>query len=68
MTVNEELDVEPAITVKDTITSIAKLEHFMKLENGKEFRDASRMLANVKHTIHKRVEGGQKQMTLKSFF
>ena len=65
---DEEQDVEPAISVKDAITSIPKLQHFMELENGKEFRDASCMLANVKRILCDRLEGGQKQMTLEHFF
>lgn len=63
---NEEQ--EPAMSVKDAIATIEKLEHFMELENGEEFRDASRKLTNVKRTLHERVERGQKQTTLNSFF
>lgn len=63
---NEEQ--EPAMSVKDAIATIEKLEHFMELENGEEFRDASRKLTNVKRTLREKVERGQKQTTLNSFF
>lgn len=65
---DEEQGVQSVMSTKDAIIAITNLERFMELENGKEFRNASCSLAQVKRTLHKKVQANLEQTTITSFF
>jgi DDE superfamily endonuclease len=68
-TINEEEEtVKPAMNTKAALTAIENLERFMELEDGQEFRNAANSLIYVKRTLRKKLDSGQKQTPITSFF
>lgn len=68
-TINEEEEeIKPAMSAKAALTVIEDLERFMELENGQEFRNAANSLTFVKRSLRMKLEGGQKQALITSFF
>jgi hypothetical protein len=64
---NEE-DVQPVMSITDACTAIENLEHFIELENGKEFRHAADSLTRIKRILRERIGDGQKQTVLTNYF
>ena len=64
----EEETVKPAMSTKAALAAIEDLERFMELEDGQEFRNAADSLIHVKRTLRKKLDSGQKQTPITSFF
>ena len=65
---DNEQDVHTVISIRDACTAIENLERFIKLENGKEFCNAADSLARVKRILCERINDGQKQTDLTTYF
>ena len=65
---DNEQDVRPVMSITDACTAIENLEHFIELENGKEFHHAADSLAHIKRILRKRIDDGQKQTVLTNYF
>ena len=63
-----EQEVRPTVSIDSALDAIKALNNFMELEDGQVFRNATRELVNVERVLRKRIQDGQKQKTITSFF
>jgi hypothetical protein len=61
---DNEQNVHPVMSIAEACTAIENLEHFIELENGKEFRHAADSLVCIKRILHKRIDDGHKHQTV----
>ena len=57
---DNEQNVHPFMSIANACTAIENLEHFIKLENGKEFHNAADSLVHIKRILYKRIDNGHK--------